>query len=70
VIDYDDALPPESLKAARQTLARLYPLDLPIVGVGRCADCEKTRVLVELGRVEVCGSCAEHRRKAGERVAA
>jgi hypothetical protein len=70
VIEYESAPPEENLRAARRLLANLYAPVLPVAGEGECDDCGKTRILLELGKVEVCGACAEHRRKSYERAAA
>lgn len=69
-LDYEPAPLEENLNASRQMLARLYPILLPVVGEGQCHDCGRTRVLLELGSVEVCGGCAEHRQRAAAKAAA
>jgi hypothetical protein len=69
-LDYEPAPPEENLKAARQMLARLCPILLPVAGEGTCRDCGRTRVLLELGSVEVCGAYAEHRLRAAAKAAA
>ena len=69
-LDYEPAPPEESLKASRQMLARLYPILLSVAGDGMCHDCGRTRLLLELGSVQVCGACAEHRQRAAAKAAA
>jgi hypothetical protein len=69
-LDYEPLPVEDGLTEARAILARLYDLGLPEVGEGRCDDCSWIRELLKLGRVAICGDCAQRRQRAGVKVAA